>query len=252
MVRMILAICLILYDALSLAGTIDPNTPDSKYVEYAKNFDYVVQIIGKKDDNSDFTGSAVAYDKNLILTAAHLFHRHKSSSIKCGTKVLTIKRYIQHKDYDYDKFGQHDIAICLVDGDIGLNWYPNIYTDNKEQGKVCSLAGYGCTGTFKTGVIIDLGCAKRAGSNVVDAADRFMLSCSPSGILTRTELEMLIAIGDSGGGLFIGNELAGIHSGIIEDKPNKGKSKYGAVSMHTRVSLYQEWIRSTALTLQNE
>jgi secreted trypsin-like serine protease len=65
-------------------------------------------------------------------------------------------------------------------------------------------------------------------------------------------LEFIIAPGDSGGGLFIENDLAGIHSGVIEDKINKGKSKYGAVSAHTRVSVYKDWIENTTQELLKE
>lgn len=240
---------LILFSDCLQAGTIDPNTPDHKYIDYATKFDYIVQIIGMKDDDSSFSGSGVAFKKNVIITAAHLFNKCKTSAILYGNSMLPIKKVIVHKDYAYDKFGKHDIAICLIGGDFGLEWYPSVYTSDRESGAMCSLAGYGGTGTFSTGVIADRGCAKRAGSNRIDSADQYLLYCSPSISLLRTELEFLIALGDSGGGLFIGNELAGIHSGIIEDKQNKGQSKYGAVSIHTRVSLYKDWIQDTTIEL---
>ena len=65
-------------------------------------------------------------------------------------------------------------------------------------------------------------------------------------------MEFLISPGDSGGGLFIDSKLAGIHSGVIEDKPNKGKSKYGAVSLHTRISTYYDWINDSVQEIESK
>jgi hypothetical protein len=58
---------------------------------------------------------------------------------------LTITKIIQHKDYDYNKFGKHDLAVCLISGDIGLDWYPEMYDDQNEKGKLCSLSGFGAS-----------------------------------------------------------------------------------------------------------
>lgn len=247
-----LFLLIVLYANISISGTIDPNTPDSKYITYADKFVYVGQIVGTKEDDSSYSGSCVAYRKNIVITAAHLFRKSKTSAIIFGTKLLPIKKIVTHKDYNYNKFGKHDIAVCLVSGDINLEWYPDLYSESNESGLICSLAGYGCTGDFKTGVLVDRGSAKRAGSNIVDSSDNYLLYCSPSRNILRTELEYLIAAGDSGGGLFINNSLAGIHSGVIEDKPDKGLSKYGAVSVHTRISVYKEWIEATSLLLLND
>jgi V8-like Glu-specific endopeptidase len=251
MIRIFFVILSLVYGINCFSGTIDPNTPDKHYIEYGLKFPYVVQLMGKKTDDSPYSGSAVAYGPNIVITAAHLFHENKEAAIICNNKVIPIKKIIVHKDYNYNKFGKHDIAICLLSEDIGLDWYPEIYTDDAEVGSICSMAGFGATGTFVTG-IKKQNAGKRAGSNFIDATDPFLLFCSPSLSHKKTQLEFLIAPGDSGGGLFIGNKLAGIHSGVIEDKPNKGKSKYGAVSIHTRVSVYKDWIKDTVFQLTNK
>lgn len=251
MIRILLVIFSIIYGSNCFSGTIDPNTPDKHYIEYGLKFPYIAQLIGRKTDNSPYSGSAVAYRSNIIITAAHLFHENKEAAIICNNKVIPIKKIVIHKDYNYEKFGKHDIAVCLLSEDIGLDWYPEIYTEDTEIGSICSMAGFGATGTFITG-IKKHGAEKRAGSNFIDATDPFLLFCSPSLSHNKTQLEFLIAPGDSGGGLFIGNKLAGIHSGVIEDKPNKGKSKYGAVSIHTRVSVYKDWIKETTSQLIGE
>jgi hypothetical protein len=249
MIKIFLVLLVIIYGTLSFSGTIDPNTPDEKYINYGLKFPYIGQIIGRKQDDTSYSGSVVAYKNNIIITAAHIFHNNKTAVVIFSTKLLPVKKIVIHKNYDYEKFGRHDIAVCLVSGDIGLDWYPDIYKNNQENGSICSLAGYGSTGTFITGILPSKESKKRAGSNFIDAVNEYLLFCSPSVKTGKTELEFIIAPGDSGGGLFIGNDLAGIHSGVIEDKINKGKSKYGAVSAHTRVSVYKDWIENTTQEL---
>ena len=59
----------------------------------------------------------------------------------------------------------------------------------------------------------------------------------------HTELEFCAANGDSGGGLFIDNKLAGINSMVLAaDK--KTNSDYGDECTHTRISSYKSWIDS--------
>lgn len=251
MVKILSCFFFIIYSSICLSGTIDPNTPDEKYLNYGSKFPYIGLLVGKKNDDSSYSGSVVAHKKNIIITAAHLFENNKIAGVIFNNKLLPILKIMVHNDYDYGKFGSHDIAVCLVSGDIGLDWYPEIYSNKDEKGKICSMSGFGATGTFISGAVSGGG-GRRAGSNFIDSVDKYMIFCSPSVLKGRTELEFLIAPGDSGGGLFIGNELAGIHSGVIEDKANAGKSKYGAVSGHTRVSVYLQWIQESILKLEKE
>jgi hypothetical protein len=60
--------------------------------------------------------------------------------------------------------------------------------------------------------------------------------------MSKTELEFLIASGDSGGGLFIDNKLAGINSCVmaVDKKPD---STYNDESGHTRISKFIGWIK---------
>jgi hypothetical protein len=245
MSKIIISLFLLLLGSSNIfSGTIDPNTPDSKYIEYGKKFTYIGLILGQKNDDSRYSGSAVAIKDQIIITAAHLFHNSKQAAIMINNKLIPIKKTVIHNEYDYNKFGKNDIAICLLSSGISLDWYPDIYQETNETGKVCSLAGFGATGNFFEGAKKGDG-SKRAGSNIIDSTDNFVLLCSPSISFNKTELEFLIASGDSGGGLFIGNKLAGIHSGTIEEKKEKGKSKYGSISVHTRVSSHKDWIQET-------
>jgi hypothetical protein len=224
------------------SGTIDPETSDSKYIEYGLKFPYIGIIIGQQKDNSPFYGSCVAYKDNIIITAAHLFYNYKTSIVIINNKKIEITKIIAHENFKNDIFGKYDIAICLLSNPIALDWYPELYENNDESGALCSISGYGSTGTFITGVN-NYKIEKRAGSNFIDTTQGSLMLCSPSVSHKKTELEFLIAPGDSGGGLFIGNKLAGIHSGLIEDKGSQKTAKYGAVSAHTRISVYKEWIK---------
>jgi hypothetical protein len=51
----------------------------------------------------------------------------------------------------------------------------------------------------------------------------------------------MIAPGDSGGGMFIGNELAGINS-FLAHADGKPDGTYGDDSAFTRVSMYRDWV----------
>jgi hypothetical protein len=245
-IALILLYCIFL--SFSYGGTIDPNTPDKKYIEYGEKFSYIGLILGQKKDDSHYSGSAVATKDSIIITAAHLFYESKQAAVLINKKLIPIKVTVVHNEYDYNKFGKYDIAVCLLSSTIGLDWYPDLYHDIDETGKICSLAGFGSTGNFFEGAKKSDG-FKRAGSNVIDTTNEFLLFCSPSATLNKTGLEFLIASGDSGGGLFIGNKLAGIHSGTIEEKKEKGKSKYGSISVHTRISSHKTWIEETISNL---
>lgn len=225
------------------AGTIDPNTPDSKHIEYGSKFHSVVKLCCF-DDKGMSCGSAVIIDPHWILTAAHVVENCHSWSVKFDDKKYDIDKIIIHHEYDTNVFGYNDIALGHVEEAIILDHYPKIYENSDEVGKICSMAGWGLTGTFNSGV--DKSDDKRrAGSNFIDRIERKIIVCSPSrNNEKKTELEYLIGSGDSGGGLFIDGKLAGIHSSVMgyDGKPN---STYGDESCHTRVSLFKEWIKES-------
>lgn len=227
----------------SYAGTVDPSTPDSKYVEYAKDFHYVFLICGTGSDGKMFCGSAVAIDKHHILTAAHVVESYQTCYMMINEKKYNISEVIVHKTFETNQFGIGDIAIGYCEDDFGLSFYPSLYEDENEIGEICSIAGYGLTGNFLTGAIKSDG-NRRAGSNLVDRIEKDMLICTPSrkGDKGYTSLEFLIASGDSGGGLFIDGKLAGINSCIISSDRSSPNSRYNEESGHTRISKFAGWI----------
>lgn len=227
----------------TLAGTVDPGTPDNRYIEYASKFSSLGKVTGNNEKGYEYFASGVAIDAHHILTAAHVVK-------DCGTCFFIIndQKYVVHtivysKNYNDNKFGTGDIAMGYIKEDLNLDKYPELYSDNDELGKRCDISGFGITGTFETGPNQTGDAKQRAGTNQIDYIENELLVCSPTKGKTKTVLEFLIASGDSGGGLFIDNKLAGINSCVFVSKGSPN-SKYGTESGHTRISKYIEWIRA--------
>ena len=236
-----LLVIIMFFTSISFGGTIDPSTPDTKHIEYGSKFHSVLPITcfdGKGVSN----GSAVAIEPNWIITAAHVVQGCSMWHVKIKDKKYDIKKIFIHPEYKEDVFGNGDVALGYLEEQLELDHYPDLYDTQDEVGKLCSMAGWGLTGTFNTGVKISDG-KRRGGSNFVDKIERNVLICSPSRRNEKaTELEYLICSGDSGGGLFIDNKLAGIHSSVLgyDGKPD---STYKDESTHSRISSYVTWIK---------
>lgn len=224
------------------AGTIDPSTPDQKYIEYGKKFDYIAELCGSYKDKTLFCASAVIIEPKVILTAAHVVQNYKNCSVKLDNKQYAVDLLIWPTAFNEDIFGMNDIALGFLKEPISLNFYPALYDKEDELNKVCCISGFGLTGNFTTGAIkSDL--KRRAGSNIVEEIQKELLICRPSKTNenNRTSLEFLIASGDSGGGLFIDGKLAGINSCIMSVGKTV-RSDYKTESGHTRISLHRKWI----------
>jgi hypothetical protein len=236
-------ICLFLIGNYSIGGTIDPEIPDAKYVEYGLKYKYIVELCGEYNDNSLFCASAIVIKKNIILTAAHVVKDYKKCKVKIDDKQYIVKKFIWPKNLDKDVYGENDIAIGFVEGNIDLESYPELYENSDEDRKLCSISGYGLTGTFLSGAIKHDG-KKRAGTNIIESVENGVLICNASKPedKTKTELEFLIASGDSGGGLFIDNKLAGINSYVSNLGKDPPKSTYKTESGHIRISVHRDWI----------
>jgi hypothetical protein len=241
-------LCLILSLIISstlYAGTIDPNQSDLAHIQYGAKHECVAKITGtyKKDNKTtNFFASSVIIKPRIFLTAAHIVDGATDIFIvdNSGNKI-PVKSALYLDRWDSNKVGPHDIAIGLLEKDIQLAFYPTLYEKDDEVGKTCSLAGFGITGNYMQGSKISDD-KKRAGSNIIDEIFNGMLSTSV-GNKNKTSLEFLIAHGDSGGGLFIDQKLAGIHSGIMTEDADKNlNSDYKDQAAHTRISSNKKWI----------
>jgi len=228
------------------AGTIDPSVDDSKYIEYGKGYECVLPIMGILNDNlnSNFRASCVVIDRYHILTAAHVVQDSITQHVLYENKAYPCLIVAIHAKFNMKEKSAYDIAIARLQRPIDLDFYPDLYDNDDEKGKICGMAGYGFHGNFKTGFLFNsYDNKKRAGSNIIDDIEGDVLTYSINNT-NKTSLEFLISPGDSGGGLFIDKKLAGIHS-FIYSKKGKADGKYGNVGCSTRISKYVEWIRKT-------
>jgi hypothetical protein len=138
-----------------------------------------------------------------------------------------------------------------------------IYTGSGEIRQIGLSVGYGRTGTGLTGQVLSGG-TRRAGYNVIDALQTVLPGGlpigGPSSLLNDfdspngntsvlgdaqpLDFEYSTAQGDSGGPLILPNgQIAGVVSwGINTIGPSEPRSRYGKVTLYTRVSAYRGWI----------
>jgi hypothetical protein len=242
MIRYILLIIIYFFTLSINAGTILDGIPDEKYIEYAKNIDCVVKIVGKIDNKEKAVFSGVIIDQHWIITAAHTLDNNQKFYFYLEDKQLEINEFFIHPHYNPSEFGSIDIGLCYTKDPIKIKFIPELYTDDNEVGRLCCIVGYGMTGTGKSGAIKWDG-KRRAGSNKIINIHKNMLMCDMSSD-KPTQLEFCMASGDSGGGLFIDKKLAGINSCVFHDNPTL-LGKYNDDSGHIRISNKEciEWIK---------
>lgn len=239
--------CMLFGLSVLYAGTTDPKISDKKYIEYGNEFESVVGIeVLVKNQNTDklstHLGSAVIIDPHWIVTAAHVVENFASAKIIIDNqKVIDLDKIIIHQNFLNKKFGIADIALGYSKTKIEITSYPELYQEFDEVGKKASIVGYGFTARMADKITqFKFDKNKRAGTNIIDNIYDNLLICTLSR-KDKTELEFMICSGDSGGGLFIDNKLAGINSCVLaEDK--SPDSSYGDESGHTRISKFRSWI----------
>jgi hypothetical protein len=240
----------LLMPCASLAGTRSPANSDSQHIRYGEGFHCVLKIRCKSGDVWQ-SASCVLLAADTAITAAHVVVGTDAWSVsKPGGEWVEAKWVAMHPQFDESKPGSHDVAIVRLASPIEIDYYPPIYEGESEVGQVASLAGYGLTGTMTTGHSISDG-IRRAGSNFVDKVENGVLVCTAGG--KPTALEFCIAPGDSGGGLFLGRYLAGIHS-FVSATGRLPRSRYGDETAHTRLSTTEmrSWVHATASKRHHE
>lgn len=235
-----ISLLLILFSIPAFGGTHDSATSDERHLEYGSKFHSVLRLRTKRaSDQVNQYASCVVISKRHIVTAAHVVEGTFEWGVKWDKKEIPVTAVAIHPDYDAKKIGHNDIAVATLEQDIVLDFYPGLYVAKEEAGKVVSIAGYGFAGDFSAKVFKVDG-KRRAGSNIIERIDGGMLVCTISR-RRPTELEYCITPGDSGGGLFIGNELAGVNSLVMTDHAPL-RFGYGEESGHTRVAIHKQWI----------
>lgn len=240
------AVVAALFALIAEAGTIQPGRKDSEHIEYGSRFHSVARIRCREIESGAWqSASCVLVSERTALTAAHVVVGTDQWQVSTPSGEWVAATWVvMHPQFNREKPGSFDVAVVRLNDAIEIDYYPAIYEGDDEQGQVCSLAGYGITGSMVTGHTISDG-IRRGGSNIVEEIEHGVLVCTAGG--RPTQLEFCIAPGDSGGGLFLGRYLAGIHS-FVSATGRLPKSRYGDESAHTRLSPpeMRSWISETA------
>ncbi|MEM1097475.1 MAG: trypsin-like serine protease [Planctomycetota bacterium] len=247
------------------AGTMLTTSYDPYHQALANDeaFSSVGQFQGSTGTSS-YTGSGVYLGDGWILTAAHVVDQAAELSFEIAGQSYAAESWAYHADWNpADVIAGNDLALVKLTEDVSDPSVSaaTLYTGTDETGQLGVTVGYGLTGTGFAGYDLSQPAdTKRAGTNIVDGVygDDVLLSDFDSGWFfhnstgssQRTELEYLIAPGDSGGGLFLYDEeladwtLAGINSfGYgLDGNPD---SDFGDVSGQVRVSSHTDWIDAT-------
>lgn len=224
--------------AKAVGGTIDDGVPDQRYLDHAKSFSpYTVKFEARNGEARLHSATATLIADRWAVTAAHVVHGCTQVRLQVGGEWIDVDRVVVHEAWK-DVAGEHDIALLHSVRSFGLSSFPPLATRRHAEGSQVDIVGYGITGPMTQGHVVSDG-RLRAGTNTIERYERHMIVCLAKRGSSR--LEMCIAPGDSGGPLFCGGELAGIHSLTMKDK-GPLKSREGEESGHTSVFEFRDWI----------
>lgn len=252
------------------AGTIRSDRLDQDYVSLGASASY--SAAGKIEVSGDipgFIGSGTLVGNKWVLTAAHLMEGANHATFQVGGNTYTADGWVAHPGWKGEARKGNDLALMRLSAPVNNVAPVGLYRAKDEFGQTGVFTGVGRTGTGDSGAITYDG-VPRAGTNAIDGmsvgkkkvyttkltkgAKIFIVDfddpAQPGknvvGSSEPTDLEFLIAQGDSGGAVFLPGPsgqplIAGIHS-YGEAPVGLDDSGYGDVTGHTRVSSYAKWI----------
>ena len=266
------SICLLAASSAS-AGIIDDSANDADHIDLANQPQYdAVGVVKRFGTSIDSSGILIA--PGWVLTAAHTIPSGNATATDTwtfGSEVRLIDDTFRHPSFGGIANG-YDIALHKLATPITTITPAQLYTGSASDliGETLTYVGYGKSGTGSTGATIPFG-TKRAGVNngeqlgyTIDPgganeaiySDQILFADmddppggpqygNPLGSPLPLNLEYLIALGDSGGGLFVeqGGQhyVAGVHS-IAFDFDPFGTFGYGDIMGSTTIEQSLAWI----------
>jgi len=117
--------------------TYRPDVTKSKYEEFGKKHGCVGQIVSKvKNTDHHSSGSAVVIGPHIVLTAGHVMTDVEDSIFVLDGKIYPIKAAISPSNFNMNKMGHGDLAVCYVEQEIPQDFYVSLYGKNDEVNKV--------------------------------------------------------------------------------------------------------------------
>lgn len=192
--------------------------------------------------------SATLIAERWVLTAAHTVDANYGHTEEQYGKLTimgqeyTVKAFHIHPEYVLtDDTVLHDIALVELEEPV-LSIEPSkLYEGSDEIGQTAKLAGYGHIGDGINGVTSEcFPCDLRGADNVIFDGDEDMLGVrfDDPNEGQSLPLEGVSGPGDSGGPLFIENELGRYVAGVS----SVGGNFYNELDGFTRVSTHLNWL----------
>jgi hypothetical protein len=204
-------------------GSLHPNFPDNRYIEYAEWIP-IVKIV----TNSSYCSGTII-NSRFILTIKHAIEYQSKIEILFDGKILKYKNIIVHPKKD----------VCIIElQELIITNNLEFYEGVDLIGKMCVIGGYGIS--KKIGKDPRLDGHKRAGNNIVVWESSDLFECCMDG-LDPVDLEFISTPGDSGGPVLINKQLVGINQ-YVKAEDNNPDSGDGDRSGHIKISSIKSWI----------
>jgi hypothetical protein len=260
------------------AGTIRDDRDPQLYLDLAKSPAYSsAGLLRITRGAPGFSGSGVLIGDRWVLTAAHLLEGATDMMFSVGGQEYAAEGWVAHQRFTGDFRRGFDLALIQLSQPVTGIAPATLNRSRREQNQLATFAGFGRTGDGVNGgqPLDQVDFLGRAGTNIIDGTvdlkagfgnykpklggSRLFVadfdsptdpSVNSTGAPESTDLEFLIAQGDSGGPVFINDPklgipvVAGIHS-FGEFRDERDDNDYGDITGHTRVSSYRGWIQKT-------